>query len=301
MSLVACQLAQKETKKKKKEKKSDDTDLSADNRRQSAVTLSRHTETRLFSLEENEKTKTKKRKAKNQSNPNKAVLFSNDVPFSCPFSCLFLFSCWKEEISFTCNLFLLESYILNLKMKEEYEGKGQRPQEQEQEQEKELLVQPASAVTFIQEETRFGVVNVAVQGCCHGELDTIYAKVREAEASTGTKVDLLLICGDFECVRDAVDLCCMAVPPKYRHLKNFHKYFSGECTAPVKTIFIGGNHEASNVLQSLYYGGYVAPNIYFLGWAAVVNYKGLRIGGLSGIYNDKHYTQGTYHQLSSLH
>lgn len=31
------------------------------------------------------------------------------------------------------------------------------------------------------------------------------------------------------------------------------------------TIFIGGNHEASNHLQELPYGGWVAPNIYYLG------------------------------------
>jgi len=31
------------------------------------------------------------------------------------------------------------------------------------------------------------------------------------------------------------------------------------------TIFIGGNHEASNYLQELPYGGWVAPNIYYLG------------------------------------
>lgn len=137
-------------------------------------------------------------------------------------------------------------------------------------------------------------INIAVQGCCHGELDTIYANVLETQARTGTKIDLLLICGDFECVRDQLDLCCMAVPVKYRHLKNFHKYFSGECQAPVMTVFIGGNHEASNVLQSLYYGGFVAPNIYFLGFGGVINYKGVRIGGLSGIFNDKHYSHGHY-------
>ena len=31
------------------------------------------------------------------------------------------------------------------------------------------------------------------------------------------------------------------------------------------TIFVGGNHEASNHLQELPYGGWVAPNIYYLG------------------------------------
>ena len=47
---------------------------------------------------------------------------------------------------------------------------------------------------------------------------------------------------------------------------------------------VGGNHEASNYLWELYYGGWVAPNIYYLGHAGVVHFGGLRIGGLSGIF-----------------
>jgi len=43
------------------------------------------------------------------------------------------------------------------------------------------------------------------------------------------------------------------------------RYYSGEKKAPVLTIFIGGNHEASNYLQELPYGGWVAPNIYYIG------------------------------------
>ena len=92
--------------------------------------------------------------------------------------------------------------------------------------------------------------------------------------------------------RNASDLHSVNVPQKYRKLQNFHEYVSGIKHAPVLTIFIGGNHEASNVLQSLYYGGWVAPNIYFLGYAGVVQFGGLRIGGLSGIYNQGHYRVG---------
>lgn len=60
------------------------------------------------------------------------------------------------------------------------------------------------------------------------------------------------------------------------------------------TIFIGGNHEASNYLQELPYGGWVAPNIYYLGYAGVVTYKGIRIGGLSGIYKGFDFFKGHF-------
>jgi len=39
---------------------------------------------------------------------------------------------------------------------------------------------------------------IAVEGCCHGELDAIYAAIQETERREGVKVDLLLCCGDFE-------------------------------------------------------------------------------------------------------
>nr|XP_045242861.1 lariat debranching enzyme isoform X4 [Macaca fascicularis] len=108
-------------------------------------------------------------------------------------------------------------------------------------------------------------MRVAVAGCCHGELDKIYETLALAERRGPGPVDLLLCCGDFQAVRNEADLCCMAVPPKYRHMQTFYRYYSGEKKAPVLTLFIGGNHEASNHLQELPYGGWVAPNIYYLG------------------------------------
>jgi lariat debranching enzyme len=141
--------------------------------------------------------------------------------------------------------------------------------------------------------TTMSPITIAVQGCCHGELDGIYATIQDSERRTGTVVDLLLVCGDFESIRDTGDLDSVAVPPKYRQLGSFVDYASGAKQAPVLTIFIGGNHEASNVLQSLYYGGWVAPNIYFLGYGGIVRFGGLRIAGLSGIYKAHDYRKGT--------
>lgn len=60
------------------------------------------------------------------------------------------------------------------------------------------------------------------------------------------------------------------------------------------TIFVGGNHEASNYLQELSYGGWVAPNIYYLGNAGVINIAGIRIAGISGIYKGHDYNKGRF-------
>jgi lariat debranching enzyme len=80
-----------------------------------------------------------------------------------------------------------------------------------------------------------GYLNVAVEGCCHGELDRIYSTIIESEREMGIRVDLLLICGDFEAIRNSNDLNHMAVPAKYRHMNTFHEYVTGR-RAPVQLI-----------------------------------------------------------------
>lgn len=72
------------------------------------------------------------------------------------------------------------------------------------------------------------------------------------------------------------------------------RYYSGEKPVPMLTIVIGGNHEASNYFQELPYGGWIAPNIYYLGYAGVVSYNGFRIAGISGIYKRYDYFKGHF-------
>ncbi|KAK3031272.1 hypothetical protein RJ639_035572 [Escallonia herrerae] len=140
-------------------------------------------------------------------------------------------------------------------------------------------------------------MRIAVEGCMHGDLDSVYATLLHLQEEEKTKIDLLICCGDFQAVRNEKDLECISMPHKYRGMNSFWKYYSGEKVAPFPTIFIGGNHEASNYLWELYYGGWAAPNIYFLGFAGIVKFGNIRIGGLSGIYKRQHYYLGHYERL----
>ena len=137
-------------------------------------------------------------------------------------------------------------------------------------------------------------MKVAIQGCAHGDLDEIYASVKHLEEVEGIKVDLVISCGDFQAIRNESDLDAIAVPDKYKELGTFHEYYAGSRKAPYPTLFIGGNHEASNYLWELYYGGWVAPNMFYLGCSGVVNFGGLRIAGLSGIFDRRNYNFGHF-------
>ena len=89
----------------------------------------------------------------------------------------------------------------------------------------------------------------------------------------------------------------MSVPHKYRAIGDFHEYYSGARIAPYLTLFVGGNHEASSHLHELYYGGWVAPNIYYLGAANVLRFGDLRIAGLSGIWKGYNYNKPHFERL----
>ncbi|KAI9755739.1 MAG: E1 ubiquitin-activating protein uba2 [Chaenotheca gracillima] len=145
-------------------------------------------------------------------------------------------------------------------------------------------------------------VRIAIEGCGHGTLNAIYSSVERAcKEKKWDGVDLLIIGGDFQAVRNATDLKCMAVPQKYLEIGDFHEYYSGKRVAPYLTLFVGGNHEASNHLWELSHGGWAAPNIYYLGTANVLRFGPLRIAGMSGIwkgynYNKPHYERLPYNQ-----
>ncbi|KAI9670457.1 MAG: hypothetical protein M1829_004780 [Trizodia sp. TS-e1964] len=141
-------------------------------------------------------------------------------------------------------------------------------------------------------------IRIAVEGCGHGALNAIYSAIEESCKAKGwEKVDLLIIGGDFQSVRNERDLHAISMPKKYWKIGDFQEYYSGARVAPYTTIFVGGNHEASNYLRELYYGGWVAPNIFYLGAANVVRFGGLRIAGISGIWKSYDYRKSHYERL----
>ncbi|CAG9127968.1 unnamed protein product [Plutella xylostella] len=137
-------------------------------------------------------------------------------------------------------------------------------------------------------------MKIAIEGCAHGELEKIYRCIRLLQKRCNFELGLLICCGDFQAVRNTDDLSAMAVPDRYKHMRTFYKYYCGELLAPVLTLFIGGNHEASSHMQELPYGGWVAPRIYYMGRSGVVRFGNLRIGGLSGIYKGHDYHRGLH-------
>ncbi len=108
------------------------------------------------------------------------------------------------------------------------------------------------------------------------------------------KIDLIICTGDFECLITENDLKYLSCPEKYKNMGDFHKYYNKINKVPVLTIFIGGNHEASNILDNNFYGGYICENIFYLGRCGYINYKGINIVGISGIYNYFDYFKGHF-------
>jgi lariat debranching enzyme len=163
-------------------------------------------------------------------------------------------------------------------------------------------------------------LRIAVEGCGHGTLHAIYASIAASckqKRWSPSSIDLVIIGGDFQAVRNASDLHCVSMPAKYHSMCDFHEYYSGARVAPYLTIFVGGNHEASNYLQELYFGGWVAPRMYYMGAANVLRLtvpsttatadgndgeEGgmetvLRIAGMSGIWNGPHYRKAHVERL----
>lgn len=129
------------------------------------------------------------------------------------------------------------------------------------------------------------MTKIIVVGDVHGNIDDLCALYSKYE-----DINLGLQVGDFETVRDNEDLKTLYSPPRYRKIKDFPDYYCNKKTIPIPTAFIGGNHESWGFLESYNKGGNIIPNLDYFGRVSLINFDGLNIAGISGIFS-KHYTK----------
>ena len=134
-------------------------------------------------------------------------------------------------------------------------------------------------------------IRIVITGCIHGNLEKMYSEILK---NNKEKIDLIICTGDFESLITKNDLNYLSCPEKYKTMGDFYKYYNKIKKVPILTIFIGGNHEASNILNENFYGGYICENIFYLGRSNYINYKGINILGISGIYNYFDYFKGHF-------
>ena len=150
-------------------------------------------------------------------------------------------------------------------------------------------------------ETKRGL-NILVAGCIHGFWDELVNAVKK-EIENGNQIDVVLVNGDNQTFRKEEDMessyhyllikenrpTKYGKMPKYtldQFFGSFHKYMNPEAPLPCLFILIGGNNECEDLLYQMPYGGFIADNIYYTGRASIIDFCGLRIGALSGVYVD---------------
>lgn len=153
-------------------------------------------------------------------------------------------------------------------------------------------VEVKEVATFEKERVVFSIVpprkmsnlRFAVVGDVHGDHWAMIRLLSGWEKSRKKPFDFVLQVGDFEPHRDEADLATMAAPAKYRELGDFPAFARGDAEFPWPVYFIGGNHEPYGFLDALSDGSHVTPNCCYIGRANLIETNGLRVAGLSGIF-----------------
>lgn len=124
----------------------------------------------------------------------------------------------------------------------------------------------------------------AAVGDVHGHMNRMVDQLRHQSEVLRRPFDFILQVGDFEPHRDAADLATMSAPAKYRQLGDFAAYHQARRGFPWPLYFIGGNHEPYGYLDTQPEGFELIRHCHYLGRVGVVDLHGLRVVGLSGIY-----------------
>jgi len=162
---------------------------------------------------------------------------------------------------------------------------------------------------------------VAVFGDTHGNINTMYSVAIEWEKRTGLDLDLVVQVGDFGfwLSDDTVDRMTRRHAERSNEKRRAHgkeaveicgdyfQYILREQNAPIPTLVIRGNHEDQEYLMGLekqleteHPEDYltraieVVPNIHYLPDGHVVNWNGVRFGGLGGCFSVRTWENWNY-------
>lgn len=156
---------------------------------------------------------------------------------------------------------------------------------------------------------------VAVFGDTHGNLDAMYERAQAWEERTGLTLDLLVQIGDFGFWLDEENVDATTKrhgeEAKEKHgtpiCGDFPDYVLGNKRAYKQTLIIRGNHEDQEFLMNHerrlmkeYPEDYltrtveVAPNMFYLPDGHVVDWEGVKFGGLGGNFSVKTWEKWNY-------
>lgn len=121
-------------------------------------------------------------------------------------------------------------------------------------------------------------MKIVVVGDVHGNLKEMYQKASDLDA------DLVLQLGDFQAIRNPIDLRQASIPEKHKKLGDF-PYLYNQGKVPIPTYFIGGNHENNRWLSQYPNGEELIKNLHYLGRSGVRQIAGLSIAWVSGNYS----------------
>ena len=127
----------------------------------------------------------------------------------------------------------------------------------------------------------------AAVGDVHGRMRGMVRLLQEWSRKAHKPLAFVLQVGDFEPHRHEADLATMAAPAKYKHLGDFADFHSLRARFPWPVYFIGGNHEPYGYLDQSPDGFELTPHCQYLGRVGTLETHGLRVAGLSGIYQEE--------------
>jgi Icc-related predicted phosphoesterase len=130
---------------------------------------------------------------------------------------------------------------------------------------------------------------IAAVGDVHGSMHAMIRRINLKAESEDAEIAFVLSTGDFEPIRDQLDMDSMACPKKFRVMGDYLDFHEKRAFFPWPLYFIGGNHEPYRHLEEFPNGGMLAHNCNYLGRSGQVILEGVRITYVTGVFSPTYF------------